>query len=111
MKKILFAFTSLALAAGCGGGGAEEVLNKMGGFKNKMCKCTTAECAAAVDKEQDEWLEKNASKLEKMAKDVTKEQEEKARTIRREMRECKEKAEGSADTAAPPAPPAPPANP
>jgi hypothetical protein len=104
MKKILVAFTSLALAAGtgCGGGGAEELLGKMRSFKDKMCKCTDKACAEGVQKEMMEWGLKNMEKIEKQMKSATKAQQEAGEKLDDEMDKCKEKAMGTGE--APPAP-------
>jgi hypothetical protein len=101
MKKILVAFTSLALAtgAGCGGGGADEILGKMRSFKDKMCKCTDKACVDGVEKEMMEWAVKNMEKMKGMK--PTKAQEEAADKIDDEMDKCKEKAEGAGAPEAP----------
>jgi hypothetical protein len=104
MKKLLVAFTSLALitGAGCGGGGADEILGKMRSFKDKMCKCKDKACVEGVEKEMMEWAMKNMEKMKDMK--PTKAQEEAADKIDDEMDKCKEKAEGSGE-APPPATP------
>lgn len=117
MKKLLFAFTSLALVtgSGCGGGGADEIIGKMRSFKDKMCKCTDKACVEGVEKEMMEWAMKNMEKMQKIAKTATKAQEEAADKIEDEMDKCKDKAMGEApapaDPAAPPAPTEPAAPP
>lgn len=95
MKKILFAFTSMALWAGsgCGGGGADEVIGKMRSTKDKICKCKDAACVEAAEGEFMKWMMANMDKF----KDVkpSKAQEEAADKIEKEMRACKDKIEGS----------------
>ena len=114
MKKLLVAFTSLALitGAGCGGGGADEILGKMRSFKDKMCKCgeNDTKCAQAVSDEMTKWSteqSKNAKEPPKMSEEDTK----KAAAIGEEMSKCMQKAmtpaaAAPADPAAAPADPA-----
>lgn len=105
MKKIMFVVMSLALATGCGGGGAEELIGKLRGFKNDMCKCTTQECVDKVDKDMMGWMLKNADKFKNVK--PTKAQEEQADKIEDEMRACKDKVENAAAPAPAPAPATP----
>lgn len=109
MKKILFAVASMALAAGCGGGGADEILGKMRGFKDKVCACKDKACVEGVEKEMLEWAMKNMDKMKNLK--PTKAQDEAADKIEDEMDKCKAKFEAKDE--APPAPPAgePPAAP
>ncbi len=97
MKKILFAVASMALVAGCGGGGADEMLGKMRGFKDKVCACKDKACVENVEKEMMEWAMKNMDKM----KDIkpTKAQDEQADKIQDEMEKCKEKHEGGGEAA------------
>jgi hypothetical protein len=102
MKKILIALGSVALlaASGCGGGGADEAIGKLRGFKDKVCACKDKACVDNVEKEMMEWAMKNMEKM----KDVkpTKAQDEAADKIQDEMEKCKEKVAGGGE--APPAP-------
>ncbi len=102
MKKILIAFASMALVAGsgCGGGGADELLGKMRGFKDKMCKCTDKACVDNVEKEMMEWAMKNMEKMKNLK--PTKAQDEAGDKLQDEMEKCKDKASGGGE--APPAP-------
>ncbi len=102
MKKILIAVASMALAAGsgCGGGGADEILGKMRGFKDKACKCKDKACVEGVEKEMMTWAMANMEKMKNMK--PTKAQDEAADKIKDEMEKCKEKASGGGET--PPAP-------
>lgn len=97
MKKILFAVASMALVAGCGGGGADEMLGKMRGFKDQICKCTDKACVEKVEKDMMEWAMKNMEKM----KDIkpTKAQDEAADKIQDEMEKCKDKATGGGEAA------------
>jgi hypothetical protein len=96
MKKILFAVASMALMAGsgCGGGGADEILGKMRGFKDKVCACKDKACVEGVEKEMMEWAMKNMDKMKNMK--PTKAQDEAADKIEDEMDKCKEKLEPAA---------------
>ena len=94
MKKILIAVASMALVAGtgCGGGGADEILGKMKGFKDKVCACKDKACVEGVEKEMMEWAMKNMDKMKNMK--PTKAQDEAADKIEDEMDKCKEKLSG-----------------
>jgi len=104
MKKILIALGSMALLAGsgCGGGGADELLGKMEGFKNKVCACKDKACVDNVQKEMMEWAMKNMDKYKDTEKKATAAQKEKAEKIEDEMEKCVEKASGGGE-APPPA--------
>lgn len=97
MKKILFAVASMALVAGCGGGGADEMIGKMRGMKDKICACKDKACVENAEKEMMEWLMKNADKF----KDVkpTDSQKKAAEKIEEDMEKCKEKLEGGGEAA------------
>ncbi|KAB2889677.1 MAG: hypothetical protein F9K40_19675 [Kofleriaceae bacterium] len=97
MKKILIAVASMALVAGCGGGGADEMLGKLRSHKDKICACKDKACVENAEKEMMEWLMKNAEKY----KDVkpTKAQDEAADKIQDEMEKCKDKLEGGGEAA------------
>ena len=95
MKKILIAVASMALmtGSGCGGGGADEILGKMRGFKDKVCACKDKACVEGVEKEMMEWAMKNMDKMKNMK--PTKAQDEAANKIEDEMDKCKERLEAS----------------
>lgn len=100
MKKLLL-LTVMAMASACGGG-ADDLLDKMGSYKNQMCKCTDAACADKVEKDMRDWMMANKDKF----KDIkpTKEQDEKADKIQDEMRACEKKARGEGTAPAPATP-------
>jgi len=105
MKQFMIVM-SLFLAAACGGGGIE---GEMTGWKDKMCKCTTKECAEKTMEEYNAW----AKGKRDAAKDMSKDQLEKIMGIEKELKACRRKLrdEGGGDKPAEGAAPAAPAAP
>lgn len=110
MKKILFVVASLALATGCGGSAADEIVGKFRSTKNEICKCKDMACVDKVEKDFMAWMMKNADKFKNVK--PSKGQEEEVEKLEKEQEACKEKLEAAAapapapsgDTAAPATP-------
>jgi hypothetical protein len=122
MKKIAFAFLA-ALAvmsfAGCKKkGGTADILAKMEGFKNDMCKCKAGDkaCAEKVGKDMNAYMESMKGKIPD-EKNVSEADKKKSEAIGMEMMKCQQTAMGMGGDMAPPATPpagdtaAPPATP
>lgn len=101
MKKILIAVASMALVAGCGGGGADEIIGKMRSHKDAVCKCADKACVEKAEADFMKWMMANAEKYKNVK--PTKSQEEAVDKIEDEMEKCKAKHEGGGETP-PPAP-------
>lgn len=89
MKKILLAFSMMALAGGCGGNDMDEAVNKMGSFADKLCKCKDVACAEGVKKEMDAYGESVEKKFK--GKEPSKAQIEKMMKSMGKIQECMEK--------------------
>jgi hypothetical protein len=74
--------------------GAEEVLQKLGAFRDTTCACQDAACVSAAEKQFMEWAIANMETL----KDIkpTTEQEARAEVLEAEMDRCKARHEPSA---------------
>jgi hypothetical protein len=110
MKKIMFAFLA-ALAvmsfAGCKKkGGTADIIAKMEGFKNDMCKCPAGDkaCAEKVGKDMQSYMESMKGKIPD-DKSVSEADKKKSEAIGMEMMKCQQTAMGMGGDMAPPATP------
>ncbi|HSJ99587.1 MAG TPA: hypothetical protein VK932_00045, partial [Kofleriaceae bacterium] len=108
MKKIAFAFLA-ALAvmsfAGCKKkGGTAEIMAKMEGFKNDMCKCAAGDkaCAEKVGKDMQAYMESMKGKIPD-EKSVSEADKKKSEALGMEMMKCQQTAMGMGGDMAPPA--------
>lgn len=91
MKQIMVAL-GLGLVAACGGGDKlDGHIDKLDGYRAKMCKCTTLECAKAVKEEVSEFeqgLEKELKAKYKSRSDVPQDFMQKWETTEKPMKKC-----------------------
>lgn len=91
MKKLLFALAVTLSASACKGGIEKE----MGEWKDKMCACTTADCAEKTFTDYRAWTKSKRDEAKKMDKSDL----EKLEKIEDELKGCRRKfreSEGSA---------------
>ncbi len=108
MKKIAFAFLtvlSVMSFAGCKkkDGGAGDIIAKMEGFKNDMCKCKAGDkaCAEKVGKDMQAYMESMKGKVPD-EKNVSEADKKKSEAIGMEMMKCQQTAMGMGGDMAPP---------
>ncbi|MEO8700046.1 MAG: hypothetical protein ABI867_08375 [Kofleriaceae bacterium] len=87
MSKIVFVSALLFSALGCGSK-ADNALNELEGFKNKMCECKDKVCADKVNDEMLEWSKKMKDEGVKKS-ELTDDQKTKAKDINKEMSKCR----------------------
>jgi hypothetical protein len=89
---------TLGLVA-CKKSGVDGALDKMEGFKNKVCACKDQACIEGVQKEMGEWMEKNADLKDKKP---TAAQEKRGEAIFKDLEACSEKIMKGAGAVTPP---------
>jgi hypothetical protein len=91
MKQIMVAL-ALGLVAACGSGDKlDGHIAKLEGYRDKMCKCTTLECAEALKQEVSAWekgLEKELKATYESRSDVPKSFMEKWDVAEKPMKKC-----------------------
>lgn len=91
MKRIMVGF-GLALVAACGGGDKlDGHIDKLEGYRDKMCKCTTLECAEAVKEEATAFeigLEKDLQSEYKSRSDIPQSFMQEWETVEKPMKKC-----------------------
>jgi hypothetical protein len=86
MKKTIFGFViALAAAAGCSKS-KDQVLKEFEGFRDEMCKCTTADCANKVLADWRKWRENQPA--------PTAEEKDQIKPIDRQFHDCEHKVGG-----------------
>jgi hypothetical protein len=91
MKRIMVAL-GLGLVAACGGGDKlDGHIHKLEGYRDRMCKCTSLECAEAVKEEEttfEKGLENELKSEYKSRSDIPKSFMEKWDEVEKPMKKC-----------------------
>jgi hypothetical protein len=96
MKKLVMvsALVFGVFGASACGSKADNALNDLEGFKNKMCECKDAACVDSVEKDMEAW-EKKMRDSDMKKSDLSDDQKARAKEISKAMRECRRNAKKS----------------